>query len=1086
MLKSSASDYNLNATVKPNFYKTLPRKNFRGMKKDELQRQTSMYLASMTIDELYAEILYEILHNVGCDVSLEIGQTALISYAQDAFKVPNNKHNQLMAEAEMKEAPEILINVEIIEAKDLKPKDSNGLSDPFVTLYLASNAAHRYNSSVQYATLAPTWEEHFALPVSDNSNDDTLCIEVWDFDPAESVKEKFGKFFDVKGVKGMRKLVKEIAVAAATGQHENELIGVAKIPLNTIPASGMTMWYSLDKKNKITRQGVVKVRISFSSEKNHQVAEQEHRHMLRIILLHELEMSKVAPFWWCGTFSPQGEALLTQHVAQSGLTPTEVAMCQWSVYSSVHQSHPLSFTLFGKLLDKLVKPLQTTNGVSEEDVKIFWDGMKKLLPSCFAVIRKIRKKDFKDKMTVQQLTEVLNVFKVVQVLGAPGDLDLFPANLYPWVTYCEDQKRGILTVVDDAVRQGADDWFNHITENNVQQDVADVGRLQYLIQAIQLVRSDLQKAIEFYDKLFQQIIHFQYAKALYTFYQAKISALAEPDVRNICKSLKKLSFTGFTAAETDSSESLSEGTTLFELYLALHRFVILGKGLCPTEHDSFHIRNFYQWFHGGVAQWLDIAVFKALQRIEKAVELDSLVPVDNTVRYSSSAVDTITIFYQVKVFWQQLNWPDVEGCYTFIAKIIDDICRCCVFYAERMAMRVDGMGDKQDVYEKKFEVTNEWCLAINNIDYVRQALQPFTEELGMKEVIDELSDLKSAVEAKRCQDTLTNVIANAIDTVKNEIISLLEIVVKKMVPAMKRLLIEGAELFNQDSNSIDRLMMYVDNNLTTLHNELNEENFGRILEILWDNLGDILNEIIQSNIEKRRPPSFFANLHKTLNLMLGSFKISNENSSCDELKRTENKLKINGLETNDLIHLVHLNLYDEFKSAKESKFGVLSVKAKFEDNNLKIYVMNARNLIAMDSNGASDAFVRIHLLPEHRFSGIPKPKTQTHYKTLFPLFDENFVINLTSDHTNIQDGLLMFSVKDKDMLGYNNQYIGEAFLHFKDIASTTTPLGDLEQIELPLLRPTDLTTDAITALEHRQGDKQAKEFLRKLKQRMGS
>jgi BAI1-associated protein 3 len=51
----------------------------------------------------------------------------------------------------------------------------------------------------------------------------------------------------------------------------------------------------------------------------------------------------------------------------------------------------------------------------------------------------------------------------------------------------------------------------------------------------------------------------------------------------------------------------------------------------------------------------------------------------------------------------------------------------------------------------------------------------------------------------------------------------------------------------------------------------------------------------------------------------------------------------------------------------------------------------------------------------------------------------------------------MFSVKDKDMLGYNNQYIGEAFLHFKDIASTTTPLGDLEQIELPLLRPTDLS-----------------------------
>lgn len=53
------------------------------------------------------------------------------------------------------------------------------------------------------------------------------------------------------------------------------------------------MWYSLDKKNKINRQGILKVRVAFGTEKNNQVAEQEYRHMLRIILLHELEVSKV-------------------------------------------------------------------------------------------------------------------------------------------------------------------------------------------------------------------------------------------------------------------------------------------------------------------------------------------------------------------------------------------------------------------------------------------------------------------------------------------------------------------------------------------------------------------------------------------------------------------------------------------------------------------------------------------------------------------------------------------------------------------------------------------------------------------------
>lgn len=115
------------------------------------------------IDELYTEILYVILHNVGCDVTLEVGQTALFSYAQEAFRVANDKHRQLMEIAENKEDPELIINVEVIEAKELRPKDSNGLSDPFVTLYLASNTSHRYNTSVKSMTLNPIWEEHFAL-----------------------------------------------------------------------------------------------------------------------------------------------------------------------------------------------------------------------------------------------------------------------------------------------------------------------------------------------------------------------------------------------------------------------------------------------------------------------------------------------------------------------------------------------------------------------------------------------------------------------------------------------------------------------------------------------------------------------------------------------------------------------------------------------------------------------------------------------------------------------------------------------------------------------------------------------------------
>lgn len=93
-------------------------------------------------------------------------------------------------------------------------------------------------------------------PLEDPEND-VLCLEVWwvtrthtyavnnninyfdfnltalfrDFDAAETVPEKMSKVKDVKGVRGLVKLAKEIAVTATTGSHDNEFIGRCRISL---------------------------------------------------------------------------------------------------------------------------------------------------------------------------------------------------------------------------------------------------------------------------------------------------------------------------------------------------------------------------------------------------------------------------------------------------------------------------------------------------------------------------------------------------------------------------------------------------------------------------------------------------------------------------------------------------------------------------------------------------------------------------------------------------------------------------------------------------------------------------------------
>lgn len=265
-----------------------------------------------------------------------------------------------------------------------------------------------------------------------------------------------GKILDVKGVQGFKTFMKKIAVTASTGTNVNELIGQCTIPLQvksehlklylwaylelkisifclrhtqTIPANGSVRWFSIDKTDK--RRGLISIRITFSAQKDNTVAFQEHRHLLQILLMHELDMTKVLPYCWPGEFSPQGESVI-QYATQSivSLTPRAYALAQWTVFTATHVHHPLTFRVFDKLLDKLTSRVKTL--LFDDDLKMFWDGVRKLLPSCFLVIRNSRKDTGIDESTTEIMSEILSVLSKLMLLQ-PIDIDLFPKELYRYI-----------------------------------------------------------------------------------------------------------------------------------------------------------------------------------------------------------------------------------------------------------------------------------------------------------------------------------------------------------------------------------------------------------------------------------------------------------------------------------------------------------------------------------------------------------------------------------------------------------------------------------------------------------------------------
>jgi hypothetical protein len=62
---------------------------------------------------------------------------------------------------------------------------------------------------------------------------------------------------------------------------------------------------------------------------------------------------------------------------------------------------------------------------------------------------------------------------------------------------------------------------------------------------------------------------------------------------------------------------------------------------------------------------------------------------------------------------------------------------------------------------------------------------------------------------------------------------------------------------------------------------------------------------------------------------------------------------------------------------------------------------------------------------------------------------------LTPEQRAQENGLVMFILKDQDFMGMTNEFISEAFVHFKDIPSTPleNDLGSVPQIKLFLTSP---------------------------------
>lgn len=170
-------------------------------------------------------------------------------------------------------------------------------------------------------------------------------------------------------------------------------------------------------------------------------------------------------------------------------------------------------------------------------------------------------------------------------------------------------------------------------------------------------------------------------------------------------------------------------TRPFDLYFALQEFSTLKQHLSVTPQPPekpLGIQNYHLWFESIIQLWIAVSKNKALNRVRVAIANEEVCKGEKIVRHGTSAIDVASCVYQIREFWQLLDWPDCNTGVHYEAQLIDAAGSAALHYSDLVHQRLIDNG----YYEQhgSFRMSDDLCVSVNNLEYVRRALSDFRKD----------------------------------------------------------------------------------------------------------------------------------------------------------------------------------------------------------------------------------------------------------------------------------------------------------------------------------------------------------------------
>ncbi|CAI9723929.1 BAI1-associated protein 3-like isoform X3 [Octopus vulgaris] len=1086
---------------------------------------------------LYIEVLYTIKHKIGTTIGGHLPYMQdLYQYAQDAFGMPPEDHAKLLAKATEEKPPILMLNVTVVQARDLEAKDADGYSDPFCMLGIMPSCPVDYSSSestssypddenpryrdkkglkkfstsslhkkkdkqqavrdllpaklirttnVKKNTLNPVWNERFRFDL-DDINADCLHLDIWDHDEEYSVFEAAKKLNEVSGFKGLGRFFKQVAQSARKGSSGSvdDFLGCVNIPAKEIPSSGLEKWYNLEgRSSKSNIQGEIQLKLCLTTREDRGIPEddnwtdmKQHEDLICIFIEYRVRTLQDAPNKWAGKLPQAALTILHQHAIQGDVTDIQQAICYWAAFCRKHIEHTFDYALMYLQLERLDSVWEPGQLSSIEEESLI-ESFNLFIDYCLNLIRKQRDVFIpSQKDAMHSLECMLRCLSKIYGMTAFKELCPFAKELHSQIV--------------TAIKKGTTDWYDRVAKRTKSKSKIEGDIIRSLIELTTLLNADMHQAVHFYQKLYEDIVGVEYVPLSYLHLEELLAQDVITALRDEVGDDLKIGNLEYEEVkyQVTSVASSEIGTSLFEFYLELQEFCKFKRLITETEQMSLSITKYYEWFRFAVQKWLIIAQQKATARVSKAVEVDTVYSNICNAKYSSSAVDVCSLFNHMVDFWTNLEWPEPCDAYTFTANLTQNICDNAVRYADLIHDKLCASGFYDE--EGQFDVSEQLCITINNIEHVRITLKPIAQTMRFATLEQDLEYADPKRRRKLEKINLFTLVNKSDQMMINKIKRVLDRVADRMRPDIKKDVFHmnwTPDVVPADEAIVD-LMEYLDKNLVTLNQNLVSANFNRILHSIWVEVLEEFNDVMVT--EDMKHQVFYQRMYDALTLLLEFFYANNKGLSMDtmltdkQFQDLREQLALHKEDTRDLIEQFYQEKLDEQDQTETSPYGILNIRVfyKYEVQTLLVEVISGKDLIPLDANGFSDPFILIHLSPEHIFPNITVQKTQIVKKTLNPVFDELFEFPVSPEQCKHRGAAIQFIVMDHDFM-FQNDIGGEAYIPLSEIpgvnGAEVTGFEALNIISMPLMHPRHKEKGTFNVLRGRTWDKEAQEFVKR-------